>query len=323
MLMAGTDLDIAEAFPEPVSPARDTERVRQQRARELLRVAWLGIWFRVGVIAMELTGGIMFGYSALLVDAFASMFDVFASVGIVLAIRLAARPPDEQHPFGHGRVEPLAGLQLGLLVCAAGLWLAVQNLWGAVLSPPAAEINRWAWCLPAASAVILQQSARFARRIGIRQESTALIAEAYHYRIDAATSVLAAMGLMVASQFPEQGHRIDHVSAVLLAVVMVGLGAAAALQNYHQVLDRAPDDDHFQQVRTSALRVAGVQGVEKIRIQHAGPDAHVDIDIEVDPAMNVADAHIITQHVRAQIQSDWPAVRDVIVHVEPYFADDH
>src|SRR5207342_1668029 len=118
-VMTGFFPPTASAFPEPVSPAHDTEQRRQARARELLRVTWLGIVLRTGVIAVEMAGGLILGYAALLVDAFSSMFDVFASVGIVLAIRYAARPPDENHPFGHGRVEPLAGLQLGLLVCTA------------------------------------------------------------------------------------------------------------------------------------------------------------------------------------------------------------
>lgn len=321
--MTATDATVAESFPEPVAPRRDTEQARQQRARELMRAAWLGIALRSGVIAMELIGGIVLGYSALLVDAFASAFDVIASLAIVMAIHLAARPPDEGHPFGHGRFEPLAGLQLGLLVCGAGIWVAVQQIRVAIELPPAADIRPWAWCLPAAAAAVLEISARIVRRIGQREESTAMIAEAYHYRIDAATSVIAAIGLLAAALLPEQGHRVDHISAAVLAIAMMVLGGIAAVQNFHQVLDRAPDDDHFQQVRTSALRVDGVLGVEKVRIQHAGPDAHVDIDIEVDPAMNVADAHVITQHVRAQIQSDWPAVREVVVHVEPFFADDH
>ncbi|MFO1093940.1 MAG: cation diffusion facilitator family transporter [Planctomycetaceae bacterium] len=321
--MAGSPSSNGNAFPEPVAPSRDTELRRQERARELLRVAWIGMALRTAVIVVELVGGLILGYAALFVDAFSSMFDVLASVGIVLAIHYAARPPDENHPFGHGRVEPLAGLQLGLLVCAAGLWLATQNLWGAMRSPAAGEVRHWAWCLPAGCAVILELSARLVRRIGLRQESTALMAEAYHYRIDAATSVIAAVGLLMASALPALGHLIDHLSAMLLAVVMISLGAAAAVHNYHQVLDRAPDSAHFEQVRTSTLRVSGVRGVEKVRIQHAGPDAHVDIDIEVDPQMNVADAHVITQHVRAAIQSDWPAVREVVVHVEPYFAGDH
>ena len=117
---------------------------------------------------MELVGGILLGYSALLVDALASAFDVIASLAIVLAIHLAARPPDKQHPFGHGRFEPLAGLQLGLFVCGAGLWVAFEQIRGAVQSPPAADIRYWAWLIPAAAAAILEVSARIVRRIGER-----------------------------------------------------------------------------------------------------------------------------------------------------------
>ena len=310
-----------DAFPAPVAPPRETRLARAGRERELLRAAWLGIGLRLSVIALELAGVWFLGYAALLVDAIASVFDVAASLAIVLAIRLAARPPDDEHPFGHGRYEPLAGLQLGLLVCAAGLWLSARYLFGAVDAPAAGDVHRFAWCIPATAAVILEISARIVRQMGERKESTALLAEGFHYRVDAATSIVATVGLLAASQFPQQGHRIDLICAALLALVMVVLGAAAARENFHQLLDRTPDQAHFAQVKSAALRVAGVRGVEKVRIQHAGPDAHVDI--EVDPEMNVAAAHVITQHVRAEIQRDWPSVREVVVHVEPYYPGDH
>jgi cation diffusion facilitator family transporter len=329
--MALTDDDIRtipgpadlDSYPDPVEPCDRAEQARQRRKRELLRVAWIGITLRMAVIAMELAGVWFLGYAVLLVDAVASVFDVVASLAIVLAIRLAARPPDDDHPFGHGRYEPLAGLQLGIMVSAAGLWMAVRHLWGAVASAPAGDVAAWAWTIPAVAAVTLEVSARMVRRSGRRQQSTALIAEGLHYRVDATTSCVAAVGLAVAGQLPEFGHRIDLLSAALLAIIMVGLGAQAAWENLHQILDRAPRDDHFERVRVSAMKVEGVHDVEKVRIQHAGPDAHVDIDIEVDPEMPVAEAHVITQHVRAQIQTDWPFVREVVVHVEPYYAGDH
>ena len=317
---AQPDLD---SFPEPVEPEERAARVRKQRQRELLRVAWIGISLRLAVITMELVAVWFLGYAVLLVDAIASVFDVVASLAIVLAIRLAARPPDEEHPFGHGRYEPLAGLQLGIMVAAAGLWLAAQHLWGAVTTAPAGDVTGWAWTIPTLAALVLEASARRVRHVGRRQHSTALVAEGLHYRVDAATSCVAAVGLFVAALMPQFGHRIDLLSAALLATIMVGLGAQAARENLHQILDRVPQEDLFERVRTSAMKVEGVHDVEKVRIQHAGPDAHVDIDIEVDPDMPVAEAHVITQHVRAQIQTDWPFVREVVVHVEPYYAGDH
>lgn len=312
-----------ESFPAPVAPSVEANQARARRVQELLRAAWLGIALRASIIVAELIGVWFLGYAALLLDAISSLFDVVASLAIVMAIRLAARPPDDEHPFGHGRYEPLAGLQLGLLVSGAGLWLGVLHLIDMFASLPGGEVKAWAWAIPAVAVLLLEISARVLRRIGERQHSTALVAEAFHYRVDALSSLVAAAGLFLAARLPAFGHRIDLLSAVALSFIMIVLGARAAWANLHQLIDRAPRDERFKQVRESALQVAGVRGVEKVRIQHAGPDAHVDIDVEVDPDLPVSVAHVITQHVRARIQTDWPFVREVVVHVEPYYADDH
>ena len=115
----------------------------------------------------------------------------------------------------------------------------------------------------------------------------------------------------------------DHVGAALIALFMVGVGINAARSNMHQILDRIPTDGYFEKVKESALRAAGVLGTEKIRVQLFGPDAYVGIDIEVDPQLSVQVAHGISQKVRYEIQKELPEVRDVMVHVEPFYPNDH
>ena len=315
--------EATSSFPQPVSPGAEVHRARQGRLRELQTVAWEGIGLRIAVIVGELIAWWWWGYAALLVDLTASAFDVLSSLAIVIAIRAAARPPDDEHPFGHGRYEPLAGLQLGVVITVAGGWLAVRQVWGFATTEAAGYISPWACLIPLTAAVLMELVARRVARIGRREGSTVLIAEGQHYRVDALTSLVAAIGLGAAALMPRFGHFVDLASAAVLSGMMVWLGIRAALENLHQILDRAPHDAEFARVRGAALEVPGVLGVEKVRIQQAGPDAHVDIDIEVDPDLSVAEAHVITQHVRAQIQSDWPFVRDVMVHVEPYYPGDH
>ncbi|MEZ6066669.1 MAG: cation diffusion facilitator family transporter [Planctomycetaceae bacterium] len=310
-------------FPHPVKPPAAVAGTRQNRLEVLQRIAVIGIALRLLVIVVEAIAYWFGGYAALLVDAVASLFDVVSSLALVVAIRYAARPPDEDHPFGHGRLEPLAGLQLGILIAVAGGWLLLRQMLGLARLDPAGEVSPWVWCIPAGAALLMELTARMLRRTANRQQSTAMLAEAGHYRVDALTSLVAATGLLLAAFVPEFGRRIDLTSAAVLAIIMIGLGVVAAWENVHQLIDRVPHDEHFENVRQSALKVEGVLDVEKIRIQHAGPDAHVDIDIEVDPHLNVASAHRITQHVRAQIQADWPFVREVVVHVEPYYEGDH
>lgn len=310
-------------FPIPIVPAGHVEEARARRLREMQRVATYGIVLRLCVIGGETLAWARWGYSVLLVDVVASAFDVISSLLIVLAIRLAARPPDAEHPFGHGRYEPLAGLQLGVIIGVAGAWLAAQQVLGIASAEPAGVVLPWAWLAPLGAAVAMEAASRRVRTIGEREASTALISEAQHYRVDALTSMIAAAGLGAAALTPSLGHHVDLASAAVLSGIMMFLGGRAAWTNLHQLLDRTPHDEHFEQVRASALKTPGVLGIEKVRIQHAGPDAHVDIDIEVDPDLSVSEAHVITQHVRAQIQADWPFVREVVVHVEPYYPDDH
>lgn len=312
-----------EEFPEPVELPETVDHARASRTSRLVRVSWAGVVVRLAIIGMELAGFWVFGYWVLLVDAIASLADIAASLALIFAVKLAERPPDDDHPFGHGRYEPLAGMQLGMLICLLGGGLIAQQFWEAVGGEAAGDIVIWVVAIPLLAALLLEITCRVILLIGRRENSSALMAEAYHYRVDAFTSVLAALGIIVAYSVPSYSHLIDHISAIILAAIMLGLGAMAVWQNVHQILDRVPDEAWFDRVRTSAEKVDGVLGVEKVRMQCPGPDAHVDIDIEVDPNQTVSEAHVITQHVRAQIQTDWPAVRDVVVHVEPYYAGDH
>ncbi len=312
-----------DTFPKPLVLSEDVSRVRHRRTTRLIRVSTLGISVRCFVIIMELTGLWFLGHSVLLVDALASSADVLTSLAILFAIRLAERPPDEDHPFGHGRYEPLAGFQLGLLILVVGSGTFAYQLFAAI-SHTQFEVIGWvSWMIPLAAALFLELTCRIVLKMARQEKSSAMIAEAYHYRVDAITSLVAALGLVLASQIPGYGHLIDHLTAMILAVIMVYLGWIAARENLHELTDKIPNQNYFDQVKSSALKVEGVLDVEKVRIQTAGPDAHVNIDIEVNPEETVDHAHLIAQRVRHQIQLDWPTVREVVVHVEPYYEADH
>lgn len=318
-----TQTPMLDVFPERLELSEDVSCLRRRRTARLIKVSWMGISVRLFVIIMELAGLWFLGHSVLLVDALASSADVLTSFAILFAIRLAERPPDEDHPFGHGRYEPLAGFQLGLLILVVGAGAFAYQLFAAI-SHAQSEIIGWvSWMIPLFAAILLEITCRVVLKMAKQEKSSAMIAEAYHYRVDAITSLVAAFGLVIASQISEYGHLIDHITAMILAVIMIYLGWIAARENLNELTDKIPHQNYFDQVKLSALKVEGVLDVEKVRIQAAGPDAHVDIDIEVNPNETVAEAHLLAQRVRHQIQLDWPNVREVVVHVEPYYEADH
>lgn len=306
-------------YPDPIPLPDIVSSARSKRSQELARSIGRGISVRLLIILGEFIGVALFNSSAILLDALASLMDVVTSLALLVCIKLAEKPPDDDHPFGHGRYEPLAGLQLGLLMVIVGGGMFFQQLFQAI-SPSKTVLSPKAWIIPFIAVVLLEITYRVIMRSAKQTASAALAADAVHYRIDALNSGFAALALLCGVYLPEWSHTLDHFGALIIALLMVVIGLSAARNNVRQLMDHVPEERYFCLVREAAERVVGVKGSEKLRIQFFGPDAHVDIDIEVDPKLSVDFAHEISQKVRAEIQQSWPAVRDVIVHVEPFYA---
>ena len=310
-------------FPETLPLPKTVKELRDTRRKAMITTARRGVILRFIIILSELAGFIYFGSSALLLDALSSLVDVASSVLLIICIILADRPPDRHHPFGHGRFEPIGGLQLGVLLAVLGIVMTFQQISAITHGHHGGVINPHTWIIPLVAVVLLEIGYHHLKRTAKRQNSPALHADAVHYRIDGINSLFAMIALLFAAYFPQYSQVIDHLGAIFIAVLMIGIGTVAAKNNIHQLLDRTPDDSYFSLVRDAAMKASGVHATEKILIQVYGPDAHVSIDVEVDPHLSVEVAHEITQKVRHEIQVAWPAVRDVIVHVEPYYEGDH
>ncbi len=310
-------------FPDPVKLPETVEITRRKRCEAITHSVKIGTAVRLFIISAELFGVLWYGSATLLLDALATCVDVISSILLIVFIRLAERPPDDDHPFGHGRYEPLAGLHLGLFLIVIGVSMAAKQSFNLYTEEHQELLGTYLWLIPAMAVVLLEFAYRYMRRVAEETKSAALFAEAAHFRVDIITSIVALFALGFASVYTNSGQVFDHFGAIIISIFMIGLGLIAAKENLQQLMDKKPDDKYFETVRTAACRTAGVEDVEKIKIQLFGPDAHVSVDIEVQPDLSVFDAHEITQHVRAEIQKDWPSVRDVIVHVEPYFPGDH
>jgi cation diffusion facilitator family transporter len=310
-------------FPGPIPLSEAIFDKRIERQKEMICAARKGAIVRIAIVSAELFGFAYFNSSSLLLDALSTLIDVGASLFLIFCIKLAARPPDSNHPLGHGRLEPLGGLQLGLILVVTGCVMAFQQLFNLTSTSSTRVIEPFTWVIPFCAVILLEICYRVLHRMGKKLQSPALLADAVHYRIDSINTLFAMVALILAAFLPRYSVFIDHVGALAIALIMVIVGVFAARSNLHQLLDRKPSDLYFDKVKQAALRVQGVLSTEKIRVQIYGPDAFVAIDIEVDPHLSVEVAHEITQRVRAEIQHDWPAVHDVIVHVEPYYENDH
>lgn len=310
-------------FPGPIALPDNVPKARNDRKKQLQRTVTWGVSIRSFLILCEFIGVIFFQSSSLFLDALSSLLDVFCSLLLLFFIRLAERPPDRNHPFGHGRLEPLAGLQLAILMIVVGGGMLIHQIFALSVHVPERVFSPYAWVIPFGAVLMLEFCYYLTMRTAKKQNSSALAADAIHYRVDGIASLFATVALILVIYFPDWGDTIDHLGALLIALFMILLGSIAVKDNFNQLIDRVPADHYFDSVRKASCAVSGVMETEKIRIQLYGPDAHVDIDIEVDPQLSVEYAHEISQKVRRSIQKDWPAVRDVTVHIEPFYPNDH
>ncbi|MDR3633444.1 MAG: cation diffusion facilitator family transporter [Isosphaeraceae bacterium] len=284
--------------------------------RQARRAAAWGLALSVGLGSVKLAGGV-FGHSfALVSDAAHSLVDALISVTLLGALAISQRPPDHEHPYGHGRLESVAGLLVALLM----LGLALGIGWEAIGSAPSEHPLPHGYTIAIAAFGALFQEGLFhyARDVARRTGSTALLATAWDYRLDALGSLVVLAGVALARWGGPSWHWADHAAAATVAASVLWVGGNLFRDNVQDLMDRQADPDVLRDVRREALGVEGVLGVEKLRVRKTGLEYLVDIHVEVDPEISVREGHAIAHAVKDRIVRSIVAVRDVLVHVEPH-----
>ena len=241
--------------------------------------------------------------------------DVFASTIVLIGMGAAARPADDDHPYGHGRYETLSAFAVGMILAAGGVAICYQSLQavGARHAPPG---------LTAAAALVgavilrgVMSSVKF--RVGRRIRSAALMADAWNDAVDvlAALAALTAVGL--ATYDPVRFLAADHYGGFVVGIVVVLTGIRVVRDASLELVDTMPPPELTSEIMRVAKSVVGVQGIDKVFARKSGLQYHVDLHIEVDPGLTVAASHSIAGGVRAALKHQLSWVADVMVHVEP------
>ncbi len=280
-----------------------------------VRVSLLGMGVGGLLATVKLVTGLLGNSYALVADAVESFADIASSAIVWGGLVISVRPPDAEHPYGHGKAEPLAALAVGMMLAGAGLGIAVQAVDG-IVTPHQTPAT---YTLAVLVIVVILKEAMFRMvwRVGRRIGSTAVSADAWHHRSDAITSAMAAVGISI-SLFAGPGYEAaDEWAALGATVVIVFNGARFVRQALAELMDRQPAPELLEQVRSAAVSVEGVLGVEKLLARKMGTTYLVDMHIEVAPEMPVYNAHRIGHRVKDEVRRLNPQVADVLVHLEP------
>ena len=285
----------------------------EQAAR---RIAVASMLLASGLAAAKIVIGLHANSTAVVSDGFESAGDVLASGLVLLGLILAARPPDAEHPYGHGRVETLAGLAVGLMLVISGSLISAHALQQAGEAEHApASYALWPVLASIAIKIVMSTAKRrYARKI----HSAALKADAWNDAVDVLSGVTALAGLGITLINPQEFSGADHIGGAGVGVIMIFLGVRVVRDTTLQLMDTMPDTESMDQIRIVALSVPGARGIEKCYARKTGLKWHVDLHLEVDPDMSVYQSHEIATQVRIRVKETLDWVADVLVHVEPY-----
>lgn len=258
----------------------------------------------------------IFGNSfALIADAIESLADVFTSIIVWLGLKAASKAPDEDHPYGHGRAEPLAGIVVAVSLIAAAILIAIESIH--LIMTPHKTPKSYTLIILIVVIIVKELMFRHVEKTANDIGSTAVKGDAWHHRSDAITSLTAAIGITIALIGGDDYASADDWAALIAAVLIVYNAVHIFQPAFHEVMDKAVSDDLLIEIRTLAAQVEGVMEVEKCFVRKSGFEYFVDIHIVVDGDLSVREGHKIGHDVKDFIMMHKPLIYNVLTHVEP------
>ncbi len=284
-------------------------------AQQGLRSTFIGILTNTLLAMIKGIAGVVGNSYALIADAIESTTDIASSFIVWGALKISTLPPDADHPYGHGKAEPLAAIVVSLTLIAAAVGIAIQSV-REIHTPHHAPAT---FTLVVLVLVVVTKEIlfRFVFSVGQGINSTAVKSDAWHHRSDAMTSAAAFLGISI-SLIGGVGYESADDWAALFASTIILFNAYRILRPaINEVMDSAPSSDVDRSIRQAAQHVEGVIALEKCFIRKTGFSYYVDLHVTVDGELSVRDGHDIARQVKEAIRTLNPNVAGVLVHIEP------
>ncbi len=291
------------------------EPLKPHQAERGQKTTLVGIVVNIGLVLVKGLAGWLGNSYALIADAMESATDIITSIFVWVGLRTAAKAPDHNHPYGHGKAEPLAALVVSMALLAAAILIAIQSIEN--IRIPHETPAPFTLIVLAIVVIVKEVLFRRVSQVGAEVESSAVKADAWHHRSDAITSLTAFVGISIALIGGPGYESADDWAALLASVFIVYNAYHIFRPSFGEIMDETPPGDWQRELETVALGVPGVRGIEKYRVRKTGFEYFIDLHVQVAGELTVSQGHDIAHAVKAAILAAKPAVYDVLVHIEP------
>ncbi len=278
-------------------------------------ITWVGIWVNLVLAAVKVVGGVVGHSQAVFADGIESGMDIVTSFALLVCARFWSAPPDEDHPYGHRRIETITTLGIGLVVCGVGVSVVLGAL-SALKSGAHQHPTMLAFVVAVISVLSKELLYQWSAREGRKIRSTAVVANAVHHRSDAISSIPVVLSVGAAQILPGWTF-LDAVGALIAGGFILKAAAEIGWPALREIAETGAKKETLERIRLVVEETEGVRSFHDLRTRYVGAALYVDLHVVVGPDITVLDGHHIGDAVMDRIKAEIPDAMDVLVHIDP------
>lgn len=290
------------------------------RADAAVRITAIGAVLNAVLLVAKFTAGVLGNSQAMIADAIHTFSDFATDLAVVIGIRLAQKPRDDDHAYGHGKYETLAAAIVGLALLGVGLkigWDAIQKIFGVINGQPLEQPGQIAFWAAVVSIVAKEILYRKTLAVGKQTNNEAVIANAWDHRSDALSSIGTAIGVGMATFMGAEWAVMDPIAAILVSAFLISVACTIVKRQMDSLTDRALPGEVHQEIEAIALSIPAIVHPHNLRTRTVGKTVVIDLHVRVDPDMRVADAHHLVTELEEKLSERFGADTITTIHVEP------
>lgn len=287
-----------------------------------MRVSCVSIVANVMLSLFKLFAGVFAHSGAMVSDAVHSASDVFSTFVVMIGIKLASKESDKEHPYGHERMECVAAIILATVLCITGLFIGKDAIIDLMNGESSTKLEPGVLALIAAitSIVVKEGMYWYTRHFAKKIDSSALMADAWHHRSDALSSI----GALVGIAFALFGYpMMDSVASIVICLFIVKAAYDIFKDAVDKMVDKSCDPQVEEEIRSIVLAHDGVRGIDRLQTRQFGNKMYVDLEICADGDKSLNETHVIAEAVHDSIENQFPKVKHIMVHVNPFCLEEH
>ena len=292
------------------------DELSKSNIKKIKKVTWMGLFANVLLSAFKFAVGVIGKSQAVVADAVHSLSDVGTDFAVLFGVKFWSSPADSEHPYGHWRIETLITAIIGIALFIAGVEIAYKAI---VTIKEVHKVGPLMIAIvgPVLSVIVKEVLYRRTKAIGRDIKSKALVANAWHHRSDALSSIPVLFAVFLASINPKF-IIVDHIGACIVSIFIIKVSWDILKESFGELVDVSAPKKDQKKIKDVIKKVAGVKSIHAVRTRKLGPGLHVDLHVLVDGNITVKEGHDISEEVKKELIEKGPNIFDVVVHLEPY-----